>query len=59
MYKQGEKVLHKNVWKTKFNQDAYIDSHIITSVRNNGTTRAHKGRVTGNFNIRNLTPYKD
>ena len=37
MYKQGEKVLLKNAWKTKFNQDAYIGPYIITTVRNNGT----------------------
>ena len=24
LYKQGDKVLLKNAWKTKFNQDAYI-----------------------------------
>ena len=58
-YKQGDKVLLKNAWKTKFNQDAYIGPYVITAVRNNGTVRARKGRVTDTFNIRNLTPYKE
>ena len=55
-YKIGDKVLLKNAWKTKFNQDAYKDPYVITAVRNNGTIRARKGRV---MNIRNLTPYKE
>ena len=58
-YKIGDKVLLKNAWKTKFNQDAYIGPYVITAVRNNGTVRARKGRVTDTFNIRNLTPYKE
>ena len=53
-YKQGDKVLLKNAWKTKFNQEAYIDPYVITGVRNNVTVRAHKGRVTDTFKIRNL-----
>ena len=28
-YKIGDKVLLKNAWKTKFNQDAYIGPYII------------------------------
>ena len=58
-YKIGDKVLLKNAWKTKFNQDAYIGPYVITAVRNNGIVRARKGRVTDTFNIRNLTPYKE
>ena len=38
-------------WKTKFNQDTYIGPYVITAVRNNGTIRAHEGRVTDTFNI--------
>ena len=45
--------------KTKFNQNAYLGPHIITAVRNNGTVRAHKGRITDTFNINNITPYKE
>ena len=52
-YKKGD------VWKTKFNQDAYIGPYVITAVRNNGTVKACKGRVTDTFNIRNLSPYKE
>ena len=46
MFKQGDKVLLKNTWKTKFNQDAYIGPYVITAVRNNDIVRACKGRVT-------------
>ena len=58
-YKQGDKVLLKNAWKTKFSQDAYIGPYVITAIRNNGTVRDRKGRVTDTFNIRNLTLYKE
>ena len=50
-YKQGDNVLLKNVWKTKFNQEIYIDFYIIIAVKNNGTVRARKSRVTDNFNV--------
>ena len=59
MYKQGDKVLLKKAWKTKFNQDAYIGPYVITAVRNNDTERARRGQVTDSFNIRNLIPYKE
>ena len=59
MYKQGDKFLLKNTGKTKFNLDTYIGPYIITAVRNNGTVRAHKDRVTDTFSIQNLTPYKE
>ena len=58
-YKIGDKVLLKNAWKTKFNQDAYIGPYTITAVRNNGTVRARKGNVTDTFNLRNITPFKE
>ena len=47
-----------SLWKTKFNLDAYLGPYINTAVRNNGTVRARKEKVTDNFNIRNLTPNK-
>ena len=34
-YKKEDRVLLKNAWNTKFNQDAYIGPYIITAVRNN------------------------
>ena len=55
MYKQGDKVLQKNMWKTKFNQDAYIGPYIKTAVRNNSTVRARKDRIMHTFSIRNQT----
>ena len=58
-YKVGDKVLLKNAWKTKFNQDAYIGPYTITTVRNNGTIRARKGRVTDTYNLRNIIPFKE
>ena len=39
-YKQGDKALLKNAWKTKFNRDAHIVPYVITAVRNNGFVRA-------------------
>ena len=59
MYQQGDKILLKNVWKTKFNQEIYIGPYVITAVRNNDTVRARKGKITDIFNIQNLTPYKE
>ena len=58
-YKQVDKVLLKNAWKTKFNQHAYIGPYVITAIRNNGTVSARKGIVTDKFNIQNPTPYKE
>ena len=58
-YQVGDKVLLKNEWKTKFNQDAYKGPYMITAVRNNGTVRARKGRVTDTYNLRNIIPYKE
>ena len=44
MYNKRDKVLPENAWKTKFNQDAYLEPYTITAVRNNGTVRARKGK---------------
>ena len=41
-YNKGGKILLKNVWKTKFNQDTYLGPYTITAVRNNGTVKAQK-----------------
>jgi len=57
-YKVGDEILLKNAWKTKFNQDAYLGPYTITAVRNNGTVRARKGKVTDTYNLRNIKPYK-
>ena len=46
-YKQGDKVLLKYGWKTKFNHNSYLGPYIITTVRNNGTVRAKKGSIIG------------
>ena len=59
MYRTGDKVLLKNVWKTNFNQDAYIGSYTMTEVRNNGTVCARKGNVIDTYNLRNITPFKE
>ena len=58
-YNIGDKVLLKNAWLTKFNQDAYLGPYKVTAVRNNGTVRARKGRLTDTFNIRNLVPFRE
>ena len=38
----GEKVLFKNIGKTKLNQDAYVDILTPTEVRNNVTVYTYK-----------------
>ena len=58
-YRVGDKILLKNEWKTKFNQDAYKGPCTITAVRDNGTVRVRKGRVTDTYNLRNIIPYKE
>ena len=55
----GDKVLLKNEWKTKFNQDAYKGLCTITAVRDNVTVRVRKGRVTDTYNLCNIIPYKE
>ena len=58
-YQTEDKVLLRNAWKMKFNQNAYLGPYVITAVKDNGTVRARIDRVTDSFNIRNLTPYKE
>ena len=57
VYRTGDKVLLKNVWKSNLNQDSYIGPYTIAEVRNNGTVRAFKGSVTDTYNLRNITPF--
>jgi len=47
------------MWPTKFNQETYLGPYKVTAIRNNGTVRAHKGRLTDTFNIRNLVPFRE
>ena len=56
---KGDKILLKNAWKTKFNQDAYLGPYTITTVRDYATVRACKGKVTHTFNICNITLYME
>ena len=56
VYRTGDKVLFKNAWKTKFNQDAYIGPYTVTEVRNNGTLCPCKGNTTDTHILRNITP---
>ena len=58
-YHTGDKVLLKNAWKTKFNQNAFLDPYVVTAVRDNVTVEVRKGRITDTLNIRNLSPYKE
>ena len=53
----GDKVLLKNAWKMKFNQDAYIGPYAVTEVWNDGTVRAHRGNITNTYNLRNITTF--
>ena len=59
VYCTVDKVLLKNAWKTKFNQDAYIGSYTVTEVRYNGTVRARRGNITDTYNLRNITSFKE
>ena len=59
MYYTGDKVLFKNAWKTKFNQDEYIGPYMVAEVRTNGTVRTRKGNVTDTYNLRNITSFKE
>ena len=59
VYHTGDKVLLKNAWKTKFNQDAYIGPYTVTEVWNNGTICTSRGNVTDSYNARNITPFKE
>ena len=64
LYLTGDNVLLKNAWKIKFNQYTYIQDeskgpYTVTEVRNNGTAHAHKGNVTDNYILRNITPFKE
>ena len=59
IYLTGDKVLLKNAWKTKFNQDDYIGPYTVTEVRDNGTVRARKYNVTDIYSLRNITQYKE
>ena len=45
VYLTRDKVLLKNAWKTKFNQDARIGPYTVTEVWNNGTECAHRSNV--------------
>ena len=57
VHRTRDKVLLKNAWKTKFNQETYIGPYTVTEVRNNGTVRARKGNVTDTFNLRNIIAF--
>ena len=59
VYHTEFKVLLKNVWKTKFNQEACKGPYTLTEVLNYGTVRAHKGNVTDTYNLRNITAFKE
>ena len=59
VYHIGDKVLLKNAWKTKLNQDAYIGPYTVTEVWNNGIVRAHKGNIIDTYNLRNITAFKE
>ena len=59
LYHTGGKVLLKNAWKTKFNQDAYIGPYTLTEVQNNGTSRARGGNIIDTYNLHNIISFKE
>ena len=59
VYNTGDRVLLKNAWNTKFNQDAYVCPYTVTEVWNNGTVYVRRGNVTDTYNSCNITPFKE
>ena len=59
IYKQEDKILLKNAWKTKCIEDIYLGPYVIIVARNDGTIMARKIMVIDTFNILNLTCYKE
>ena len=59
VYHTADKVLLKNAWKTKFNQDICRAPYTVTEVQNNGTIHARKGNVTDTYSLHNITPFKE
>ena len=50
----GDKVLLKNAWIVKLNQDTFIGPYTVIKVRNNGTVCARKGNLMDTYNLRNI-----
>ena len=59
VYHTGDKVLLKNAWKTKFNQDAYIGPYTVNKVQNNGTIHTRGVNVTDTYNLLNIPAFKE
>ena len=59
VYHAGHKVILKNTWKTKFNQDTYVGPYTVTKVQNIGTVCAYKGNITDTYNLHNIIPFKE
>ena len=58
VYRTGDKVLEKNTWKTKFNQDSYVSRYIMTEVRNNEIVLARSDNITDTYILHNTIHYK-
>ena len=54
LYYTGDKVLLKNAWKTKFDQDTFRVPYILTEV-----SRARKCIITDSYNLCNITLFKE
>ena len=57
MHRTGDKVLLKNGWKTKSNQDALKCPYTVTEAQNNGIICTRKGNTTDIYNLRNIMPF--
>ena len=52
----------KGTWsylKMRGKPNAYLGFYVIIAIKNDGTIKAHKGKVTYTFFIHNITPYKE
>jgi len=56
-YKKGDKVLFKEIQKSKYGQNPYSGPHEVLSVNDNGTVILKKGIVIQPLNIRLIKPY--
>jgi hypothetical protein len=58
-YRVGDKVLFREIEKSKFGSNPWSGPHTIRQVRDNGTVILQKGAVIEPINIRLIKPYKE
>mgnify|MGYP000620621369 CR=1 FL=1 len=58
-YKQGDKVLIRTDYKSKFSNEPYEGPYEVQQIYDNGTVRIKKGILHERLNIRLIKPYKE